>query len=65
MAAIGAYVFRTADLRALSAVLYQRAVDEPGNIPDDPLTPTFPYRSAEGEYFLPLLYLICIQFRIV
>lgn len=46
------YVFRTADLRALSAVLYQKAVDEPGTLPEVPLTPTFPYRSAEGECIL-------------
>ncbi|KJA13394.1 hypothetical protein HYPSUDRAFT_151636, partial [Hypholoma sublateritium FD-334 SS-4] len=43
------YVFRTADLRALSAILYQRALEEPGTIPEVPLTPTFPYRSAEGH----------------
>ena len=43
------YVFRTAELRALSAVLYQKMFDDPGIIPEVPLTPTFPYRSAEGQ----------------
>ncbi|KJA25111.1 hypothetical protein HYPSUDRAFT_135245 [Hypholoma sublateritium FD-334 SS-4] len=40
------YVFRTADLRALSAILFQKVLDEPGIIPEVPLTPTFPYRRA-------------------
>ena len=43
------YVFRTADLRALSAILFQKVLDDPGIVPEVPLTPTFPYRSAEGE----------------
>lgn len=43
------YAFRTAELRAMTALLHERLRDDLHRLPVVPLTDTFPYRSNEGK----------------
>jgi hypothetical protein len=43
------YAFRTAELRAMTALLHERLRDDLHRLPVVPLTDTFPYRSNGGK----------------
>ena len=44
------YAFRSTELRAMAAMIYQRISNDVSRLPEIMQTETFPYRSAEGEF---------------
>ena len=52
------YVFQTPDLRSVSAMLYERVINETHRLPSITLSDSFPYRSSTGRYFN--IMIICI-----
>lgn len=46
------FVFRSAELRAICATMYERLHKETNSFPHAPLSDSFPYRSAAGEISL-------------
>jgi len=45
------YVFQTPDLRSISAMLYERVINETHRLPSITLSDSFPYRSSTGMLF--------------
>lgn len=45
------YVFQTAELHSMSAVLYERLHDDVLHLPTVSITPSFPYRNTAGMFF--------------
>jgi len=52
------YVFKSSELRAIAAVMYERLYQDRGSFPSAPLSDSFPYRSITSER------VGCIRFRI-
>ena len=53
------YAFRSTELRAMAAMIYQRISNDVSRLPEIMQTETFPYRSAEGEFTLvTVLYIV-------
>ena len=46
------YAFRSTELRAMAAMIYQHISNNVSRLPEIMQTETFPYRSAEGEFAL-------------
>ena len=52
------YAFRSTELCAMAAMIYQCISNDVSRLPEIMQTETFPYRSAEGEFTLVTLYIV-------
>lgn len=52
------YVFKSSELRAIAAMMYERLYQDRGSFPSVPLSGSFPYRSTTGACVR------CIKFRV-
>ena len=52
------YAFRSTELCAMAAMIYQCISNDVSRLPEIMQTETFPYHSAEGELTLVMLYIV-------